>query len=88
LSDDFDPEYDIIILPRMNGNFVYWRAGKNGMQSKLRKDLENYIREGNYPLHMPGHKRRLMPEEDLPYAWDFTEVSGTDDLHHAEGIFA
>jgi arginine decarboxylase len=35
---------------------------------------------------MPGHKRRLMPEEDLPYAWDFTEVSGTDDLHHAEGI--
>lgn len=70
----------------MNGNFVYWRAGKNGMQSKLRKDLENYIREGNYPLHMPGHKRRLMPEEDLPYAWDFTEVSGTDDLHHAEGI--
>lgn len=56
------------------------------MQSKLRKDLENYIREGNYPLHMPGHKRRLIPEEDLPYAWDFTEISGTDDLHHAEGI--
>lgn len=39
-----------------------------------------------YPFHMPGHKRRLAPSEDLPISWDFTEVEGADDLHHAEGI--
>ncbi len=39
-----------------------------------------------YPFHMPGHKRRLAPSEDLPVSWDFTEVEGADDLHHAEGI--
>ena len=56
------------------------------MKSRLRLELEEYLKENNYPMHMPGHKRRLMPEDDLPYAWDLTEVSGTDDLHHACGI--
>lgn len=56
------------------------------MKSRLRLELEEYLKQNNYPMHMPGHKRRLMPEEDLPYGWDLTEVSGTDDLHHADGI--
>ena len=56
------------------------------MKSRLRLELEEYLKQNNYPMHMPGHKRRLMPEEDLPYGWDLTEVSGTDDLHHASGI--
>lgn len=40
-----------------------------------------------YPFHMPGHKRRAdgLPGI-LPYSIDFTEISGTDDLHAAEGI--
>lgn len=53
------------------------------------KDLETQLRElagENYPFHMPGHKRRLAPAPDLPYAWDTTEVEGADDLHHADGI--
>ena len=41
-----------------------------------------------YPLHMPGHKRRVEPAPGLPAAWDFTEVPGSDDLHEAEGILA
>lgn len=52
----------------------------------LQRDLDQYIEQNLYPLHMPGHKRRLsvLPTDVLRY--DFTEVSGTDDLHHAEGI--
>lgn len=41
-----------------------------------------------YPLHMPGHKRRVDPAPGLPAAWDFTEVPGADDLHAPEGILA
>ena len=41
-----------------------------------------------YPLHMPGHKRRVEPAPGLPAAWDFTEGPGSDDLHEAEGILA
>lgn len=41
-----------------------------------------------YPLHMPGHKRRVDPAPGLPAAWDFTEVPGADDLHDADGILA
>lgn len=56
------------------------------MKTKLRKQIQAYLDEDIYPLHMPGHKRRLFPEEDLPYAWDMTEIEGMDNLHHAEGI--
>ena len=56
------------------------------MKSTLYRQLEQYCSFGPYPFHMPGHKRSLMPSEDLPYGWDLTEVEGTDDLHEAEGI--
>ena len=38
------------------------------------------------PMHMPGHKRALMPSDCLPYEWDITEIQGADDLHDADGI--
>lgn len=38
------------------------------------------------PMHMPGHKRALMPSDALPYEWDITEIQGADDLHDARGI--
>ncbi len=43
---------------------------------------------GTYPFHMPGHKRRLVPDEALAdwYALDLTEIGGADDLHDADGI--
>ena len=58
--------------------------------SILENQLNDYARKGLYPLHMPGHKRRLAPAPDLaaPTGWDMTEVPGVDDLHEAEGILA
>ena len=55
-------------------------------QSRLEERLRQYCGSGIYPLHMPGHKRRPGPCPGLPYAWDLTEVEGTDDLHDARGI--
>ncbi len=52
----------------------------------LQKQLEEYASQDLYPLHMPGHKRRVQPAPGLPYDWDVTEVPGTDDLHDAHGI--
>lgn len=43
----------------------------------------------SYPLHMPGHKRRVLPCPGLDCAaWDTTETAATDDLHEAGGILA
>ena len=56
--------------------------------SPLQDSLETCARRA-YPLHMPGHKRRMAPAPGLGcYAWDTTEVPGTDDLHGADGILA
>ena len=52
----------------------------------LKTRLQKYCDSGIYPMHMPGHKRRLAPAEGLPYEWDVTEVPETDDLHAAGGI--
>ena len=52
----------------------------------LQTQLEAYARQGPYPFHMPGHKRRMKPAPGLPAEWDVTEVPGTDDLHDASGI--
>ena len=54
----------------------------------LQSQLEAYAHSGLYPLHMPGHKRRVCPAPGLAAAWDVTEVPGTDDLHDAHGILA
>lgn len=54
--------------------------------SILQEELWRILEENAYPLHMPGHKRRLEPADGLPYRQDLTEVEGTDNLHHPEGI--
>ncbi len=55
----------------------------------LQTQLEEYTKNGLYPLHMPGHKRRIAPAPGLSsYRWDMTEVPGVDDLHEADGILA
>lgn len=54
--------------------------------SILQEELTRILEENAYPLHMPGHKRRLVPAYGLPYEQDLTEVEGTDNLHHPEGI--
>ena len=53
----------------------------------LQKELEKYYNENYLPMHMPGHKRNIeLLGEKLPYKIDITEITGFDDLHHAEGI--
>ena len=51
----------------------------------LKDQLDQYLNQQYYPLHMPGHKRRLGGMAD-PYFFDITEIDGFDNLHHAEGI--
>lgn len=53
--------------------------------SELYKKLKEYSRSDYLPMHMPGHKRRLM-DFGNPYLLDITEIDGFDDLHHAKGI--
>lgn len=51
--------------------------------------LQNEIRklaDAAVPMHMPGHKRKVMPSRLLPYELDITEIEGADDLHGASGI--
>ena len=52
----------------------------------LSRILQEYAGGPLYPLHMPGHKRRLSPAPGLPFSRDVTEVEGLDDLHEASGI--
>lgn len=56
------------------------------MEDGLYGNLKKYCESDAYPFHMPGHKRRLIPEAGNPYAIDITEIDGFDNLHHAEGI--
>ena len=58
------------------------------MNHLLQSQLQSYASSGLYPLHMPGHKRRVVPAPGLPAGWDMTEVPGVDDLHDADGILA
>jgi len=50
----------------------------------LLEQLIAYGKAGNYPFHMPGHKRKA--EFPNPYLIDITEIEGFDNLHHAEGM--
>lgn len=38
-----------------------------------------------YPFHMPGHKRQIKCQVN-PYAYDITEITEFDNLHHAKGV--
>jgi arginine/lysine/ornithine decarboxylase len=55
------------------------------MAGHLLEELMKYSASDAYPLHMPGHKRRISMLEH-PYAIDITEIEGFDNLHHAEGL--
>lgn len=55
-------------------------------ESILYRQIRAYLDRGLLPMHMPGHKRNKKSSAGLPYDWDLTEVEGTDDLHHPEGI--
>ena len=58
------------------------------MSSLLQNQCER-LAGARYPLHMPGHKRRVPPAPGLScYAFDLTEIDGADDLHDADGILA
>ena len=49
--------------------------------------LREYAKGDDYPLHMPGHKRRtfgVLPES--LFSMDITEIPDFDDLHAPEGV--
>jgi len=49
--------------------------------------LRAYGESDMYPLHMPGHKRRLAPRElESVIGMDITEIEGFDNLHDARGV--
>lgn len=52
----------------------------------LYKSLRSYCTSDIYPMHMPGHKRNPVFQMEDPYRLDVTEVDGTDNLHHPEGM--
>ena len=61
----------------------------NGTQkvNTLFEQLKAYGESDYYPFHMPGHKRnQKLAAQGLPVSIDITEISGFDNLHHAEGI--
>lgn len=54
------------------------------MTEKLNTRLETLAEKDRVRMHMPGHKGRgSFPN---PYQIDFTEITGSDDLHHPEEI--
>ena len=60
---------------------------KRKKMERLYKKLESYGQSDYYPFHMPGHKRnRASSADDFLFERDITEISGFDNLHHAEGI--
>lgn len=57
------------------------------MNNSLYDRLIKYGKKGNYGFHMPGHKRNTNFLEGMDvFDIDITEISGFDNLHHAEGI--
>ena len=59
---------------------------KHNLEHDLKDQLDQYLQQHYYPMHMPGHKRRVAVTPDALLRYDLTEVSGTDDLHHASGL--
>ena len=64
---------------------------ENMQDQSIYEKLKEYARSDAYPFHMPGHKRREIPDGipggfPDPYGIDITEIDGFDNLHHAEGI--
>ena len=52
------------------------------------RSLKENRDSGDYPFHMPGHKRRLANDEifEMIYGIDITEIEGFDNLHNASGM--
>lgn len=48
--------------------------------------IQDYLQKGNYPFHMPGHKRNPMFFPQGLFALDITEIAGMDVLHNPKGI--
>ncbi len=59
----------------------------NSGYGELSDKLEALEKDGNYPFHMPGHKRRGFDAfTKAVYASDITEIDGFDDLHDAKDV--
>lgn len=68
------------------GSIIQCRA-EDASVADLYRWLKTYEQSDIYPYHMPGHKRNMghMPLSEA-YEIDVTEIDGTDNLYHADGI--
>lgn len=54
----------------------------------LNEKLDNYLNDGYYPFHMPGHKRNIeLLNKKLAYKRDITEITGFDNLNDPKSLF-
>ena len=79
------------ICRRMGNRRIKILNYRKEKQPGLLERLTEYAGSDAYPFHMPGHKRREIPDGipggfPDPYGIDITEIDGFDNLHHAEGI--
>lgn len=54
------------------------------MKRYINEAIDEYLKEGNKPWHMPGHKR--VAKGNPIYRRDFTEIPGLDDYYYPEDI--
>ena len=53
---------------------------------RLYNKLKKYSEKNFLAMHMPGHKRKQILRNNLPYKIDITEIDGFDNLYHPTGI--
>ncbi len=53
---------------------------------RLYNKLKKYSEKNILAMHMPGHKRKQILKNNLPYNIDITEIDGFDNLYHPTGI--
>ena len=71
----------------MSAKHGFWKVRSMSRQRSLLDRLRDYAATDYYPFHMPGHKRKMMPDGlKEVMAIDITEIDGFDNLHDAAGI--
>ena len=59
------------------------------METPVYDFLVDYAEKNGLRAHMPGHKGRApLPELEVLYRCDITEICGADSLFEADGIIA
>lgn len=74
-----------IILSKQLIYVILYTEGEK-MNNPIYETLDKYRESGEYPWHMPGHKRKFNDAFKDPMGIDITEIKDMDEYHHPEGI--